>query len=163
MNFKETNLKGAYVISNTPFEDERGFFTRWYDQKEFEGHQLATNFVNCNNSGTFGVGSIRGMHYQLPPHAEVKLIKCVTGCIFDVIVDLRKNSPTFLKWFGSELSSKNKSMMYVPAGFAHGFQTLTEEAEIVYMASAFYNRESERGLLYNDQVIGINWPMLFVN
>lgn len=159
MRFTETILKGSYLIVPDLFEDHRGFFSRWFCSTEFRELGLTTEFVQCNHSGTAGKGSIRGMHFQLPPHAEVKLVKCVAGKIFDVIIDLRKGSPTFLKWFGTELSTENKTMLYIPKGFAHGFQTLSEDAEIIYMVSSTYKKEAESGVRYNDPMIGIEWPL----
>lgn len=159
MKFDELSLKGSFLITPTPFEDSRGFFTRWFCNKEFEENNLETSFVQCNHSGTTGKGSIRGMHFQYPPDSEVKLIKCISGRIFDVIIDLRKQSPTFLNWTGVELSSEMKNMIYVPKGFAHGFQTLTEEAEIIYMVSSFYTKNAEGGVRFDDPSVKIEWPL----
>jgi dTDP-4-dehydrorhamnose 3,5-epimerase len=159
MIFNPTQLKGAFTIDVTPFQDNRGFFTRTFCEKEFAAHDLVQHFVQANHSGTHGKGVIRGMHFQHSPFCEVKLVKCVQGAIFDVIVDVRKDSPTFLKWFGAELTAENKRMMYVPAGFAHGFQSLTEYSEITYMVSNFYNKESEGGIRYNDASVNIQWPL----
>ena len=159
MIFNKTFLEGAYTIDVTPFTDERGFFTRFFCEKEFAANQLNTNFVQANHSGTFTVGSIRGMHMQMAPWGETKLIKCIKGSIFDVIVDIREGSPTFLQWFGAALSAENKRMMYVPKGFAHGFQTLEENTEITYLVSQFYNKEFEFSLRYNDPRINIEWPL----
>ena len=159
MIFNPSPLVGAYTIDVTPFQDNRGFFTRFFCEKEFAEHNLVQHFVQANHSGTNGKGVIRGMHFQHSPFCEVKLVKCVQGAIFDVIVDVRKDSPTFLKWFGAELSAENKRMMYVPAGFAHGFQSLTDYSEITYMVSNFYSKESESGIRFNDEIVGINWPL----
>lgn len=159
MIFNPSPLAGAFTIDVTPFQDNRGFFTRIFCEKEFAEHNLVQHFVQANHSGTNGKGVIRGMHFQHSPFCEVKLVKCVQGAIFDVIVDVRKDSPTFLKWFGAELSAENKRMMYVPAGFAHGFQSLTDYSEITYMVSNFYNKESESGIRFNDEAVGINWPL----
>ena len=159
MQFEKTKLNGSFVVSSKPFEDDRGFFARWYCEKEFADAGLNTVFVQCNQSGTYGTGSIRGMHFQYPPHAEVKLVKCVKGKIFDVIVDIRKGSATFLQWFGIELSDENKKALYIPKGFAHGFQALTDYAEIIYMVSSPYNRDSEGGIRYNDVEAGIEWKL----
>ncbi len=159
MIFNPSPLAGAYTIDVTPFQDNRGFFTRTFCEKEFAEHNLVQHFVQANHSGTNGKGVIRGMHFQHSPFCEVKLVKCVQGAIFDVIVDVRKDSPTFLKWFGAELSAENKRMMYVPAGFAHGFQSLTDYSEITYMVSNFYNKESESGIRFNDEIVDINWPL----
>jgi len=159
MLFNPLILTGAYTIDVQPFQDNRGFFTRTFCEKEFGAHHLVQHFVQANHSGTFGKAVIRGMHYQLPPFAEVKLVKCLQGAIFDVIVDMRKGSPTFLQWYGTELTAENKRMMYVPEGFAHGFQSLTEHSEITYLVSGFYNREHERGVRYNDPAVNIQWPL----
>ncbi len=159
MIFNPTPLKGAFVIDVEPFQDQRGFFTRTFCEKEFTENGLVTKFVQANHSGTKGKGVIRGMHFQYAPFCEVKLVKCIVGSVFDVIVDVREDSPTFLQWFGAELSQDNKRMMYVPAGFAHGFQSLSDYSEITYMVSNFYNKDSEGGILYNDKDVNINWPL----
>lgn len=159
MIFNPTKLTGAFTIDVQPFQDSRGFFTRTFCEKEFAAHDLVQHFVQANHSGTHGRGVIRGMHFQHAPHYEVKLVKAVQGSIFDVIIDVRAGSPTFLQWFGAELTAENKKMMYVPAGFAHGFQSLTDYSEITYMVSAFYNKESEGGVKYNDVATGIEWPL----
>lgn len=159
MIFNQTKLTGAFTIDVQPFQDNRGFFTRTFCEKEFAEHQLVQHFVQANHSGTHGKGVIRWMHFQHAPHCEVKLVKCVQGAIFDVIVDVRAGSPTFLQWFGAELTAENKRMMYVPAGFAHGFQSLSDYSEITYMVSAFYNKESEGGVKYDDPGVGIEWPL----
>jgi len=159
MKFTELHLKGAYLIETTPFQDQRGFFTRTFCENEFAEHGLKQHFVQANHSGTFGKGIIRGMHFQRPPHAEVKVLKCIKGSIFDVIVDCRKGSDTFLQWYGVELSAEKKNMLYVPAGFAHGFQSLEEETEITYLVGAFYNKESEGGIHHLDPKVNIKWPL----
>lgn len=159
MLFNPTILKGAFTIDVEPFQDSRGFFTRTFCDMEFGAQNLVTNFVQANHSGTQGKGVIRGMHFQRRPFCEVKLVKCVQGSVFDVIIDVRAGSPTFLQWYGAELSAENKRMMYVPAGFAHGFQTLTDYSEITYMVSSFYNKESEAGVKYNDAKVNIEWPL----
>lgn len=159
MIFNPLDLKGAFTIDVQPFQDSRGFFTRTFCEKEFAEQQLVQHFVQANHSGTEGVGVIRGMHFQHAPFCEVKLVKCVQGSIYDVIVDVRAGSPTYLQWFGAELSAENKRMMYVPRGFAHGFQTLSEYSEITYMVSEFYNKESEGGIKYDDPKVNIKWPL----
>ena len=159
MIFNPLDLKGAFTIDVQPFQDSRGFFTRTFCEKEFAAQNLVQHFVQANHSGTEGVGVIRGMHFQHAPYCEVKLVKCVQGSIFDVIVDVRAGSPTYLQWFGAELSADNKRMMYVPRGFAHGFQTLSDYSEITYMVSEFYNKESEGGVKYDDPVVNIKWPL----
>ena len=159
MIFNALPLAGAFTIDVQPVQDSRGFFTRTFCEKEFGEHKLVQHFVQANHSGTTGKGVIRGMHFQYPPYGETKLVKCVQGAIFDVIVDVRAGSPTFLQWYGAELTSENKLMMYVPVGFAHGFQSLTDHSEITYMVSNFYNRESEGGIKYNDEKVKIKWPL----
>jgi len=159
MIFNPLILAGAFTIDVQPFQDSRGFFTRTFCENEFSAHGLVQHFVQANHSGTNGKGIIRGMHFQRTPFFEVKLVKCVQGAIFDVIVDVRKNSPTFLQWYGAELTAENKKMMYVPAGFAHGFQSLTDYSEITYMVSGFYNKESEGGVKYDDPKVKIEWPL----
>ena len=159
MIFNPLTLTGAFTIDVQPFQDNRGFFTRTFCKKEFEQHNLVQHFVQANHSGTHGKGVVRGMHFQYSPYCEVKLVKCVQGAIFDAIIDLRTGSSTFLQWFGAELSADNKKMMYVPAGFAHGFQTLTDYSEITYMVSNFYNKESEGGVKYDDAKVNIKWPL----
>ncbi len=159
MIFEETNLKGAFQINPEPFEDNRGFFARWFCEKEFSQRGLESVFLQCNQSGTSGLGSIRGMHFQMPPFSEVKLVKCIVGSIYDVIVDVRKDSPTFLKWYGVKLSAKTRNMLYIPKGFAHGFQTLEEESEIIYMVSSVYSKNHENGIRYDDQAVKIDWPL----
>ncbi len=159
MIFNPLSLAGAFTIDVQPMQDSRGFFTRTFCEKEFGEHKLVQHFVQTNHSGTIGKGVIRGMHFQHPPHAETKLVKCVQGAIFDLIVDVRAGSPTFLQWYGAELTAGNRRMMYVPVGFAHGFQTLTDYSEITYMVSNFYNRESEGGIRYNDEQVKIEWPL----
>ena len=159
MIFNPIKLGGAYTIDVEPFEDNRGFFSRIFCEREFGEHNLVQHFVQANHSGTLGKGVIRGLHFQHAPFSEVKLVKCVQGAIFDVIVDVRAGSPTFLQWFGAELSAVNKRMMYVPAGFAHGFQSLSDYSEITYMVSDFYNKESESGIRYDDASVDIAWPL----
>jgi dTDP-4-dehydrorhamnose 3,5-epimerase len=159
MIFTPAKLGGSYTIDIDTFSDERGWFARYYCKKDFQeiGHQK--EWVQLNHSFTKQKGSIRGMHYQLPPFSEIKLVRCIHGSVFDVIVDVRKNSTTFLQWFGVELSAENKKMIYIPEGFAHGFQTLTDDCELLYHHSEFYTQGSEAGILYNESLIKIKWPM----
>ena len=159
MIFKETPLKGSYLIELNLFNDNRGWFARTYCKKEFEQINHTEEWVQLNHSFTEYKGTIRGMHYQIKPHAEIKLVRCIAGEVFDVIVDLRKDSPTFLKWFGTTLSAKNRSMIYIPKGFAHGFQTLTDNCELIYHHSEYYKPGVENGILYNDKIIEIDWPL----
>jgi dTDP-4-dehydrorhamnose 3,5-epimerase len=159
MKFTELPLPGAFLIDLEKREDERGFFARTFCLNEFKQHQLDANVVQINNSLSADKGTLRGMHYQLAPKAETKIVRCIKGSLFDVIVDLRKESPTFLKWFGAELSAENRRMMYVPKGFAHGFVTLEAHTEVFYLVSEFYAPDMERGIRYNDPAIGIEWPV----
>lgn len=159
MKFNKTSLEGAYTIIPEPFIDNRGFFLRSFCIEEFAQQGLSNTFLQINHSGTKGKGSIRGMHFQFPPYAEVKVVKCTKGAIFDVIIDLRKNSSTFLQWESFELSEENKHMVYIPQGFAHGFQTLTDDAEIIYLVSQVYNKASEGGIRFDDPAVGIKWKL----
>lgn len=159
MVFHQTPLQGAFVIEPEKRGDERGFFARVFCEDEFAKAGLETRFVQVNNSLTGKGGTLRGFHYQLPPNAEVKLVRCVGGAIHDVIVDLRPDSPSFGRSFGAELSATNRMMMYVPRGFGHAFVTLTEDAEALYMVSAAYAPQQERGLRFDDPWIGAEWPV----
>ena len=158
MIFNESPLKGAYTIELEKRGDDRGFFARMFCQNEFAQHALETNFVQMNNSLSAKAGVLRGMHYQLPPLGEVKLVRCVRGSLFDFIADLRPDSPSFGRWFGAELSAENRMMMYVPRGFAHGFITLEDDTEAMYLVSNFYGPEQERGVRYDDPAIGVKLP-----
>jgi dTDP-4-dehydrorhamnose 3,5-epimerase len=159
MLFTETSLPGAYVIDLERRADERGFFARAWCRREVAERGLVTEVVQCNLSSNDRAATLRGMHYQEPPHAETKLIRCVRGAIFDAIVDLRDGSPTFGQWLGVELSAENGRMLYVPEGFAHGFETLVDRTDVYYQASAFYAPGAERGLRWDDPAIGIDWPL----
>jgi dTDP-4-dehydrorhamnose 3,5-epimerase len=159
MIFKETPIPGAYLIDLEKRGDERGFFARLFCEKEFAAHGLVTHFVQVNNSLSATRGTLRGMHYQLPPKAETKLVRCVKGALYDAILDLRPGSPTFLQSFGAELSAENRRMMYVPKGFAHGFVTLADATEAVYFVDEFYGPEQERIARWNDPKFGIQWPI----
>ena len=159
MIFKETKLKGAYIIEPEPIKDERGFFARCFCQKEFEKYGLNPYIAQCNVSYNEKRGTLRGMHYQVGPHAEAKVVRCTTGAIYDVIIDLRPDSATFKRWVAVELTKENLQLLYVPEGFAHGFQTLTDNAELIYYHSAFYSPEYERGLRFDDPTLAINWPL----
>ncbi|MBX7201907.1 MAG: dTDP-4-dehydrorhamnose 3,5-epimerase [Bacteroidia bacterium] len=158
MKFIETPLKGAYTIELEKRGDDRGFFARAFCVNEFENAGLDKSVVQINNSLSAIKGTLRGMHFQLAPKSETKIVRCIRGSLFDVIVDLRRNSPTFLKWFGAELSAENRVAMYVPKGFAHGFLTLEKDTEAFYLVTEFYAPELERGIRYNDPAIGIQWP-----
>ena len=159
MIFHETPLQGVFLIEPEKRGDERGFFARVFCEDEFAAHGLETRFVQANNSLTAKKGTLRGMHYQLPPAAEVKLVRCIRGGLHDLIVDLRPDSPSFGKWFGADLTAENRMMMYVPRGFAHGFVTLTEDAEALYLVSAPYAPQQERGLRFDDPWFAAEWPV----
>jgi dTDP-4-dehydrorhamnose 3,5-epimerase len=159
MRFTETKLRGAFVLELEPRSDDRGFFARAFCQKEFEAHGLKPNVAQCNCSYNHKRATMRGMHYQLPPAAETKLIRCTRGGIYDVIVDLRPDSPTYLQHFGIELTEQNRKQLYVPEMFAHGYLTLTPDAETTYQVGEFYTPGAERGIRYNDPALKINWPI----
>lgn len=158
MIFSETKLKGAFVIEPQLLKDERGFFARTFCMKEFETHGLFVKFVQCNISFNLRKGTLRGMHYQAKPHEEAKLVSCTKGAIYDVIIDLREDSPTFRKWIAVELTERNYKMLYVPEGFAHGFQSLEDDTEVFYQMSEFYHPESTKGLRWDDPAFNISWP-----
>ena len=158
MTFTETKLKGAFVIDLEPIQDERGFFARTWCKKEFEAHGLNPNLVQCNTSFNKKKGTLRGMHYQTTPYEEAKLIRCTMGSIYDVIIDLRKESDTLRQWYGCELTAQNRKMLYVPEGFAHGFQTLEDNTEVFYQMSEFYHLDYSKGIRWNDPAVGIKWP-----
>lgn len=158
MNFIDLSLSGAYVIEPEPIGDERGFFARMMCEDEFAEHGLKMDVVQANISYSAEQGTLRGLHYQEPPHAEVKMVRCTQGAIFDVMVDVREESPTYLEWEGVELTAENRRMTYVPEGFAHGFLTLTDDCEVFYPVTASYAPEAERGLRYDDPALDIDWP-----
>lgn len=159
MIFTETRLQGAYLIDLEPIADERGFFARSWCRREFEQHGLKTDLAQCNLSFNHHQGTVRGMHFQLAPHREVKLVRCIRGAIYDVIVDLRSESPTFKSWAGVELNAENRRMFYVPEGFAHGYQTMVENSEVFYLTTQFYQPDAERGCRWNDPAFAIQWPL----
>lgn len=159
MIFTETPLAGAFVIALEPRGDDRGFFARAFCQHELAAHGLETTVAQANLSYNHRRGTLRGLHMQNPPHGEDKLVRCITGAIYDAIVDLRPGSPTYLQWFGVELSAANRLMLYVPRGFAHGYQSLTDGSEVLYMVTQFYAPGAERGLRWNDPAFGIAWPL----
>lgn len=158
MKFVPTPLEGAFVVEPEPISDERGFFARSFCQNEFRAHGLDSAAAQCNISFNSKCGTLRGLHFQAKPHEETKLVRCTRGAIWDVIVDLREGSPTCYRWFSAELSSDNHRALYVPVGFAHGFQTLVDNSEVLYLMSEFYHPESARGLRWDDPVFGITWP-----
>jgi dTDP-4-dehydrorhamnose 3,5-epimerase len=157
MTFKETKLSGCVIIEPRVFGDNRGWFSETYNQAVFEKNGLDYAFVQDNHSYSALKGTIRALHMQNEPYAQAKLVRCVRGAIFDVAVDLRKNSPTYKQWVGVELTAENHKMLMIPRGFAHGFATLCDETEVVYKVDNVYNKDSEVGLIYNDPEIGINW------
>lgn len=160
MIVRPTSLQDAYTIDLEKREDPRGFFARGWCRREFEQYHLVPDLVQANISYNTMKGTLRGMHYQAEPHGEVKLIRCTRGRLYDVIIDLRVHSVTYGRWLGLELNPDNRLMLYVPAGFAHGFQTLEDETEAFYLVSEYYTPGAERGVRYNDPAFGIAWPLL---
>ncbi len=159
MIFTETVLPGAFVIEIEKRGDDRGFFARVFCEREFAEHDLVSGFVQVNNSLSADRGTLRGMHYQLAPKAETKLVRCIRGSLYDLILDLRRDSPTFGESFGVELSAENRRMLYVPKGFAHGFVTLTADTEAFYFVDEVYAPEMERGVRYDDPRFALAWPL----
>jgi dTDP-4-dehydrorhamnose 3,5-epimerase len=158
MIFIETQLKGAFIIKPERLEDERGFFARTWCQREFEAHGLNSRLVQCNISFNKKAGTLRGMHYQAAPYEEAKLVRCTQGAIYDAIIDLRSESPTFKQYTAIVLTAQNRKMLYVPEGFAHGFLTLEDHTEVFYQMSEFYAPEYARGIRWNDPAFNIQWP-----
>lgn len=158
MIFIETQLKGAFIIKPERLEDERGFFARSWCQREFEAHGLNSRLVQCNISFNKKAGTLRGMHYQAAPYEEAKLVRCTQGAIYDAIIDLRPESPTFKQYTAIVLTAQNRQMLYVPEGFAHGFLTLEDHTEVFYQMSEFYAPEYARGIRWNDPAFNIQWP-----
>ena len=158
MIFKETKLAGALIIEPERFEDNRGFFAHTWSATQFAEHGLTSRLAECGISFNQKRGTVRGMHYQAAPYGQAKLVRCTMGSIYDVIIDLRINSSTFKQWVAVELTPGNRLMLYVPKGFAHGFQTLQDDTEVFYQMSDPYFRESERGVRWNDPAFGILWP-----
>lgn len=159
MIFTKTKLEGAWIIDLEPRNDDRGFFSRVFCAKEFEAHGLKPSIAQMNSSFNHKKGTLRGMHYQLPPAAETKVIRCTRGAIYDVIIDMRENSPTYLQHIGVELTEQNRRALYVPEMFAHGYQALTDGAEVIYQVGEFYTPGYERGLRHDDPAFGIQWPI----
>jgi dTDP-4-dehydrorhamnose 3,5-epimerase len=159
MVFTETKLKGAFLLEPEFLRDERGFFARTYCRHEFEACGLTTVFVQDNISFNHKRGTLRGMHYQVEPHAEAKLVRCTMGAIYDVILDLRPDSATFKQWLAVELTAENRRMLFIPEGLAHGFQTLADNTEVYYQMSEFYHPESARGVRWDDPNFAIRWPI----
>lgn len=158
MRYTSTKLNGVWIIDLERFEDERGFFARTYCEDEFAEHGLITSWPQCSLSHNKLSGTLRGMHYQAPPHEETKLVRCVRGAIFDVVLDIRPNSETFGQWIGVDLTAGNQRALYIPDGFAHGFQTLEDESDVYYQISARYVPQAARGIRWNDPQLGIAWP-----
>ena len=159
MTFEETPLPGAYVVTPDAIQDDRGFFARQFCEREFSERGLMTRVVHANISYTASRGTLRGLHYQLAPKAEGKLVRCVSGAAHDVIIDIRRGSETFGKSFGLELSSANRRMIFIPPGFAHGFITLSDATELLYLVDQFYSPELERGIRWNDERFSVPWPI----
>jgi dTDP-4-dehydrorhamnose 3,5-epimerase len=158
MRFESIPLAGACLIHPDKRGDERGFFARFFCQRELREAGLMTEIAQINNSLSAERGTLRGMHYQLAPAAETKIVRCIRGALFDVILDLRPRSPTFKQWFGTTLSAENRSLLYVPKGLAHGFLTLEPNTEVLYLVDEYYAPHQERGARYNDPAFGIEWP-----
>lgn len=158
MKFKSTKFKNLFIIEIEPIEDNRGFFARIWDKKIFQDNGLNYNFVQSSISHNLKKGTLRGLHYQIKPHEEAKLVDCIKGKIFDVVIDLRPDSKTYLQKFEMELNSKDNKILFIPEGFAHGFQTLEDNTGVFYHTSQFYSPISEKGIKWNDPTFGINWP-----
>ena len=159
MRFEQAGLEGAWLIQLEPMRDERGFFARTFCVNEFLAHGLVTEFPQHSISNSKSKATLRGMHFQSEPHGEVKLVRCLAGSIFDVIIDLRPNSPTFRQWRGFELSAENGAQLYIPRGFAHGFQTLSDDVVVNYLISEFYQPSAATGVRYDDPAFAISWPL----
>jgi dTDP-4-dehydrorhamnose 3,5-epimerase len=159
MIFKEVNVARAFVLEVEKVEDERGFFARSWCQKEFQLHHLVPHLVQANIAFNKQKGTLRGMHYQTPPYGESKVVRCTRGVIFDVVIDLRPESPTFKQWTGVELTADNHRMLYVPENCAHGYITLEDRTEVTYLVSQFYHPEVEQGVRYDDPAFGVTWPI----
>lgn len=159
MQFIETKLQGAFEVVSEPRTDVRGYFSRTFCEREFQECGLVYHFVQCSISSNAHRGTLRGLHYQTGPNPETKLARCIRGSVFDVIVDLRPDSKTYLKWHGVELTEKNHKAVYIPAGFAHGFQTLSDQSEMFYQIDQYFEPDMARGVRWNDPTLGIDWPI----
>jgi len=159
MTFTETRIAGVWIIQSDVFPDERGEFVRAWVPDEFRAHGLVTDIAQCSLASNVKRGTIRGLHYQTAPYEEVKVVRAVKGEVFDVAVDLRPDSPTYRQWVGAELSARSRRMLYLPAGVAHGYQTLADDTEVLYLVSAPYQPDHQRGVRWNDPAIGIEWPL----
>lgn len=158
MRFIETGLCGAYLVEAERLADERGFFALTWARNEFVARNLNPDLAQCNLSYNHRTGTVRGMHWQAAPHAETKLVRCTRGSIYDVIVDVRADSPTYLQWVGAELTAENRRALYIPEGCAHGFQTLEDDSEVLYMITEYYTPAAARGMRWDDPAIGLTWP-----
>ncbi len=158
MKFTETQIKGAWIIEPIVHGDNRGFFLESYSSKEMADHGLPTDYVQDNHARSLEKGVLRGLHFQKPPYAQSKLVRVVRGAVYDVVVDLRKDSPTFGTSFGITLSEENKTMLFVPKGFAHGYCTLTNDTEFLYKVDQYYTPSHDAGIFYNDGDLSISWP-----
>ncbi len=159
MRFNETKFPGAFIVEIEPHKDERGFFARSFCQKEFAQHGLKTEIVQSNIAYNKTKGTLRGMHYQTPPHAEAKLVRCTKGALYDIIIDIREESATYCQWEAFELTEINNLMLYIPEGFAHGFQTLKDDTTVFYQMFGWFHPESARGIRWNDPTFKIEWPL----
>lgn len=159
MNLAETSIPGVWVIESMAFQDNRGAFSRLFCSQELKAALGQKTIVQINHSMTHGVGAVRGLHYQRPPHAETKIVRCLKGRVFDVAVDLRQGSPTFLKWTAVELTPENRRAFVIPEGCAHGFQVLEADSELLYLHTAFYTPDAEGAVRFDDPGIGVNWPL----
>jgi dTDP-4-dehydrorhamnose 3,5-epimerase len=159
MIFQETKIQGSYVIDLERRDDSRGYFARAWCQEEFNDHGLTARMAQINVSSNRQRGTLRGMHYQLPPHREAKVVSCTRGALYDVVLDLRDDSPTYLDWAAVELTAENRRMLLIPEGCAHGFQTLTDDTDVLYFMSEFYCPEYARGARYDDPAFNISWPL----
>jgi dTDP-4-dehydrorhamnose 3,5-epimerase len=159
LKFIETPLAGLYVVEIEPHNDDRGFFARGFCVREFQAHHLEQAVVQCNISFNEKAGTLRGLHFQAAPYQEAKLVCCTQGAIYDVAIDIRPDSSTYLRWYATELTSKNRRMLYIPKGFAHGFQTLVDGSEVFYLMFELYHPECARGLRWDDPKLGITWPL----
>jgi dTDP-4-dehydrorhamnose 3,5-epimerase len=159
MVFTAARIPGVYIVEPDKLEDERGFFARTFCQREFEAHGLTTRVAQCSLSFNPRKATLRGMHYQVAPYAETKLVRCTQGAVYDVLADLRQDSPTFLQWLAVELTAKNRKLLCIPEGVAHGFQTLADDSELFYQISEFHHPECARGVRWNDPVLNIHWPL----
>lgn len=159
MRFLETELDGAWLVEVEPIFDHRGFFSRTFCRREFAARGLETDFVQHSQSYSTACGTLRGMHYQSPPHGEVKIVDCIKGAIWDVIIDIRPKSPTFGQWRSFELTAENRRQLYIPAGLAHGFETLSSDTEVRYLISSYYEPSAASGLRHDDPAFAIPWPL----